>query len=228
VSPLSSISKRLARDRVNETRIATPCAANWEEMQGDDKVRFCAVCRLNVYNLSAMDVEEAAEVLANREGRLCARFYRRKDGTLITQDCPVGVEFRNQRRTVVRTIGVAAGALVGFTALVPLRILSPTRTMGVVADISPEHATIYAAAEGDVETLQEQLADGWDPNSQLSSGVTALMLAASRGETKAMKLMIDHGADVNAQGFEGVTALHCAREADQKAAVKLLRAAGAL
>ena len=227
MSPRSSFSVGPSREHVHETRIASPCNASWEEMEGDDKVRFCAGCRLNVYTLSAMDIEEAAEVLANREGRLCARFYRRKDGTVLTQDCQAGVDYRNARRAFVSAAGVAAAAVVSFGAFVPvMSMMQPT--MGSVAlTPPPEHVPIYAAIQGDIETLRAQLAEGWDPNTRLSDGSTALMYASRRGETEAMKLLIDHGADVNARDFGGLSTLQKAKEAGQAAAIKVLKAAGA-
>lgn len=220
-------SARLQRELVNETRIASPCDMSWDEMKGDDKVRFCLGCRLNVYNLSAMDVEEAAELIAGRDGRLCASFYRRQDGTILTQDCPEGVEHRNRRRAMVRAVGVAAGALAGISAFVPLVTLGTGRRAGVIADVSPEHEPIYRAANGDLDILRERLNAGWNPNTTLSSGATALMLAAGNGETAAMRLLIDHGADVDAKARGGETALQWAKESNQNGAVKLLRAAGA-
>src|SRR5689334_11488620 len=66
-----------AQRRLDTVQVAKPCPARWEEMEGDEKVRFCAHCRLNVFNLSAMDVEEAANLIAAQDGRLCVRFYRR-------------------------------------------------------------------------------------------------------------------------------------------------------
>jgi hypothetical protein len=71
-------------------RIASPCPANWDEMYGNDRMRFCSECKLNVYNLSGMSREEAENLLMNAEGRLCIRFFKRADGTVITQNCPVG------------------------------------------------------------------------------------------------------------------------------------------
>jgi len=44
-------------------------------MSGDDRVRFCTECQLNVYNFSALTHAEVEMVVAAREGRLCARFY---------------------------------------------------------------------------------------------------------------------------------------------------------
>ena len=75
---------------LEDVRIASPCKASWRKMKGDDRVRNCAKCSLNVYNISEMTREEAAELIANTEGRLCIRLWRRRDGTVITKDCPMG------------------------------------------------------------------------------------------------------------------------------------------
>ena len=74
---------------LDDIRIATPCPASWATMDGDDRRRFCAQCKLHVYNLSAMTRDDAESFLQEREGRVCVRLYRRSDGTLLTQDCPV-------------------------------------------------------------------------------------------------------------------------------------------
>lgn len=71
-------------------RIASPCSANWDEMYGNERRRFCAECKLNVYNLSGMKKFDAENLIAAGEGRLCVRYFRRTDGTVITADCPVG------------------------------------------------------------------------------------------------------------------------------------------
>jgi hypothetical protein len=99
-------------------QIASPCSASWEEMQGDERVRFCAHCRLNVYNLSDMPRAEAEALIAEREGQLCVRFYRRRDGTVLTQDCPVGL--RAAGRRVLRfaaTLTAILAAALGWATL---------------------------------------------------------------------------------------------------------------
>jgi hypothetical protein len=73
---------------LDDIRIATPCQMNWDEMPGDDRVRSCSACSRLVYNIAAMTSDEALSLIANREGRLCARLFRRADGTIITADCP--------------------------------------------------------------------------------------------------------------------------------------------
>ena len=44
---------------LEKLRIANPCPARWEEMQGDERVRFCGTCKKSVYNLSALQRSEA-------------------------------------------------------------------------------------------------------------------------------------------------------------------------
>ena len=75
---------------LENVKIASPCSADWNEMYGDERKRFCGDCKLNVYNLSGMTKTEAESLILNAEGRLCVRFYQRADGSVITNDCPVG------------------------------------------------------------------------------------------------------------------------------------------
>jgi hypothetical protein len=81
-------------------------------MYGDEKVRFCRECKLNVYNLSGMSRTEAERLLMNSEGRLCVRFFRRGDGTVLTQDCPVG--WRAIKKRASRSIVAFASLIIGF------------------------------------------------------------------------------------------------------------------
>jgi hypothetical protein len=99
---------------LDDVKVAKPCPARWEEMTGDERVRHCAACDLDVFNLSGMRGDEAEEFVAARTGtaRTCIRFRRRADGTMITRDCPVGV------RAAWRKAQWAAAALLagGFAA----------------------------------------------------------------------------------------------------------------
>ncbi len=99
---------------LDQIHVATPCQASWNEMQGDNQVRFCSHCRLNVYNLSEIPRDEAENLVRSREGRLCVRFYRRQDGTILTRDCPVGSAALQQR--LVRSIAAIAGLLMALVS----------------------------------------------------------------------------------------------------------------
>jgi hypothetical protein len=103
---------------LDQVQIASPCHVSWDEMRGDEQVRFCSHCKLQVYNLSEMPQDEAESLVRQREGRLCIRLYRRHDGTVLTRDCPVGI--RALRRRLVRSVAALAGlllAMIGGTAL---------------------------------------------------------------------------------------------------------------
>jgi hypothetical protein len=119
--------------------IASPCTMSWDSMTGDEKSRHCAQCNLKVHNLSAMTREEAEALISGPDNaRVCVRLYRRSDGTVMTQDCPVGLAAARARlRRVVARMAAAFGmvstaALAGMEASQPdsgapirLRALNP-------------------------------------------------------------------------------------------------------
>jgi hypothetical protein len=104
---------------LDDVRVASPCHERWDAMTGDDQTRHCARCDKNVYNLSAMTREAAEALLRQREGKLCVRYFRRVDGTILTADCPVGV--RRKRVQLVAAAGamtaLAAGAVAMFSRM---------------------------------------------------------------------------------------------------------------
>src|SRR5580692_7698741 len=77
---------------LQNVRVAAPCNASWESMEevDGDRVHFCASCKKNVYNLSAISQSADEGLLRKHEGHLCVRYYKRTDGTILTQNCPVG------------------------------------------------------------------------------------------------------------------------------------------
>ena len=85
---------------LNNLRVASPCSMDWDAMHGDERTRFCGDCKLNVYNLSGMTRYDAEHLLRMHEGRLCVRYYQRADGTILTQDCPVGWAKVKQRVSI--------------------------------------------------------------------------------------------------------------------------------
>lgn len=88
---------------LNDLKIASPCSADWNEMFGNERKRFCGDCKLNVFNLSGMTSYDAENLLRNSEGRMCVRYFTRSDGTIITADCPVGWAKVRQRLTTSAT-----------------------------------------------------------------------------------------------------------------------------
>ncbi len=120
-------------------QVASPCHADWNAMRGDDRSRFCPSCAKNVYNLSAMTRPEAELLLQEKEGRLCVRYYLREDGTMLTQDCPVGVAALKQRSPSFALWAGVASLFVLVGAL-----LSPTLITGAHAQPDPQSGQIPA------------------------------------------------------------------------------------
>jgi hypothetical protein len=120
---LSSVAKQLGETTkrslplLNDVKVASPCNAAWDEMLGNDQVRFCLSCEKNVYNLSAMTSNEAETLLQQRaKSELCIRFYQRTDGTILTADCPVGVKKKRRKKVALAVAGAGAMAFAATTA----------------------------------------------------------------------------------------------------------------
>src|SRR5262245_23822426 len=122
--------------RLDNVRVAAPCPANWDRMYGNKRIRFCEECQLNVYNISEMSRAEAEQLIAQAEGRLCVRYYRRKDGSILTQNCPVGL--RALKRRLSRVATAIGSSVLSFLAGIGFyQITSSRYTTGaiVVGDV---------------------------------------------------------------------------------------------
>lgn len=114
---------------LEHVRVAAPCPADWSKMVGDERVRYCNKCELHVYNLSGMTRREAEALVTSSEDRLCVRFYRRADGTILTKNCPVGLSALKRRAAHAATATMTA--VLGFFAALGLNF-------GVERAFSPE------------------------------------------------------------------------------------------
>ncbi|MDY7225475.1 hypothetical protein [Hyalangium rubrum] len=104
---------------LQQLQIASPCYERWENMTGDERVRHCASCKLNVYNVRELNKAEVEELVTRASGRVCMRLYRRWDGTVLTKDCPVGV---SRARVRLASALLTAAAFVGVLLLPLLRL----------------------------------------------------------------------------------------------------------
>jgi hypothetical protein len=132
---------------LGRVQVAAPCEEGWDEMRGDERVRFCARCSLNVFNLSAMTRREAERLVLNAEGRLCVRFYRRRDGTMLTQNCPVGLI--KLKRRISRAANAVAAAAACFLAGVGVSAVTGRR----IERVAPPPVVVTAEQEPLEEVL---------------------------------------------------------------------------
>lgn len=108
-------ARTIMTNYLNKIQVASPCPASWESMTGDDISRHCDSCNLPVYNLSEMTKQEAEDFLARSipTGRVCAKFYRRTDGTILTDDCPRGLRIlRNTATSISRKVAATIVLLI--------------------------------------------------------------------------------------------------------------------
>lgn len=111
----SRVTKNEDQNLLDSLRIASPCNVDWDSMTGDERVRFCGQCKRNVYNISEMSRGEAATLMRKSESELpCIRMYKRRDGTVITDDCPVGIKKLRKLRDRARAIASAAASAIAW------------------------------------------------------------------------------------------------------------------
>ena len=56
-------------------------------MEGNGYVKKCHYCQLNVYDFLGMSPDEILDLINRYEGKLCAQFYARTDGTMTLGPC---------------------------------------------------------------------------------------------------------------------------------------------
>lgn len=121
-------------------RISSPCPISWEKLRGNDRVRFCEKCKLNVFNLAILSEREAQDLVERTERKLCVRLYDRGDQTATAEDCRLG---RARKRMKV---AVTIAALLVFSAVfraighqgIPDRNTLPPIVKKIVNWIDPE------------------------------------------------------------------------------------------
>jgi TonB family protein len=143
---------------LEKIKVAAPCKAEWRWMYGDDRVRFCGQCNQNVYNLSAMTREQAEALILRTEGRLCVRFYRRADGTILTKNCSVGLQaikdkFRSARTHIIAAV-LAFLAYLGVLTLFNKRLILQPPIMGQM--VEPHSSFVAPLVEKNEQFIRDK------------------------------------------------------------------------
>lgn len=219
-------------DLLSRMRIASPCPASWEAMEGDERVRFCRLCDLHVYDFSELTSAEAESLVARTEGRLCARLHRRADGTVLTKDCPTGL--RAARRRVGRAAGAAFAAVLSLCGVA----FGQNKSKPAEACESGSAKVSRVAKPGKGSALKGLV---MDPNGALIAGARVVLT-----DTKTKKQFTagtsDEGAfefaalppgvyqvEVASSGFQTLKMTYLAVAADEAVSLDLtLKAASAL
>jgi ankyrin repeat protein len=145
--------------------IPAPCDADWDAMVGNDHVRFCEHCNLQVTNLSGITRQEAIGLVARSQGRLCVRFEQSADGSVLTKQA--SPKLHQIARRVSR---IAAGA---FTATLGLSTAAGQN--GLSSNSVPRNQAITQRALSSVETGCSLSGIIGDPNGAVVAGATVTL-----------------------------------------------------
>ena len=95
---------------IDAIEVKSPCSESWDEMQGNDQVRFCSHCAKSVNNLSEMTRREAVRLVRTSGGNLCIRYIKHPKTSK-----PLFAE--NLYRITRRASGLAAGVITATISL---------------------------------------------------------------------------------------------------------------
>lgn len=131
------------------------CSQDWEEMTGNERVRFCGHCSFEVNNLSAMSRKQAMKLVRESSGRICVRYVQNP-----VDKTPV---FAERLYQITRRAGIAAGVLGASLSLStltyaqgePLRL----KTLNTDAEISQTQKTNEDKTESDSASISGTVSD---------------------------------------------------------------------
>ena len=219
------MSKKTVLDRVE---VPNPCSQNWNEMFGNENVRFCHHCAKNVHNLSAMTRKQAKKLVAESKGSLCVQYIRRPDGRIQTVEPKLykiaGRVSRFAAGVFSATLSLAtlANAQTAESSPTPeiivqqinqdgypnppeiikeeKTVLGPEMIGGDIAIARYENSLVTAAQDNDLETVKNLLREGADVNAQEENdGITALHAAVESGNIEIARELLQAGAKPNAR-----------------------------
>lgn len=90
------------KDLLDKIEVKSLCSESWDEMTGNEKVRFCSHCAKDVSNISEITRKEAFKLVRKSDGNLCIRYYQKPSGKKL---------FLPQLHQIIRQTGVLAGTL---------------------------------------------------------------------------------------------------------------------
>lgn len=89
--------------------VKSPCSENWDEMAGNDQVRFCSHCAKDVNDVSTMTRREAMRLVRRSKGGLCVRYQLNP-----IKRTPI---FAARVGEIARQTGIAAGVITASIAM---------------------------------------------------------------------------------------------------------------
>ncbi|HYJ87141.1 MAG TPA: ankyrin repeat domain-containing protein [Pyrinomonadaceae bacterium] len=140
-----------SKNFLHNLTIPSPCTADWNSMVGNDQVRFCEHCSLDVHNLSVMTRNQAQRLVARSNGRLCVRYHSDSRGKPLT--LPLA---QNLHRINRRASRIAAGAFSATLSITNAVSQNSSSAQGVNPPIATQQNPRWAPGSSLVGTVKDQ------------------------------------------------------------------------
>jgi hypothetical protein len=94
---------------VQADRISSPCPWKWEGDEVKERIKYCDMCKHQVYNFAGIERPEAEALVFKHENQVAKTLFKRADGKFMSSDCPVAVK---------QTRGMVLAVVMGLLLLV--------------------------------------------------------------------------------------------------------------
>jgi hypothetical protein len=123
---------------VQADRISSPCPWKWEGDEVKERVKYCDMCKHQVYNFAGIEKPEAEALVFKHENQVPKTLFKRADGKFMSSDCPVAVK---QTRGMVLAVVMGLFLLVIAFACMLLAPQPPKQTVVNTENKSLEQPT---------------------------------------------------------------------------------------
>lgn len=123
-------------------RLSFVCPLPWQNMNGDERSKFCSQCGHHISNISLLSHQERLALLERaRVSRVCGTYYVRLSGELVTQDNPLSARERSRIKQFGVSTLSATALVIAAGCMSPIRKAETPQTMPDAAEIQPERKT---------------------------------------------------------------------------------------
>ncbi|MEO6588712.1 MAG: ankyrin repeat domain-containing protein, partial [Pyrinomonadaceae bacterium] len=171
---------------IKQIEVKNPCSEDWDEMTGNEQIRFCSHCSFEVNNLSAMTRKQALKIVRESSGRICVRYIQNP-----VNKAPV---FADKLYQITRRAGIAAGVLGASLSFSNLTYAQGDVKLVRVTNTDTEISKIEKTDEDKTESLTSSISGTiTDSQGNFASGVNVTLINLKTAESQ--------NADTDADGF---------------------------
>ncbi len=116
-------------------RIAEPCSATWEAMQGDARMRHCAECDRDVHNTAALTPRQIEELLSGAGALPCLRVAHFADGSMLVAE---------EARSLPRFGTLAGAAMTALVSISAASVSAQSKRVEITLGRKPVAQAVYS------------------------------------------------------------------------------------